>query len=115
MVIFEEDELENSSNKKKDKAYLKGNAIDESLRNKASAISHDFGICNKCESFFYIEFELGEYIAKCIYSSNLPLDRTHTKKIKKCSVFYDKGNTPLRDMVNQAWDITTKDKMGFRP
>jgi hypothetical protein len=113
MDIFNDDN-DIGTNKKKEKAYTVANNIEEKIKNKANAISHDFGICNKCESFFYIEYELGDYKAVCIFSHENIFPINHTKKIVKCSCFYDKSNTSIRDMVNMAWDIKTKESMGFK-
>lgn len=80
-------------------------------------INKDFGVCNNCKRFFYLEYELGAYEAYCarFEESGMVVSRSHTKRIIKCNGFIRDGQMSLWDMQNIAWNLNaSKDIKGFQ-
>lgn len=77
-------------------------------------VSYDFGLCNKCIHFLFVEYELGSYIAHCqpLYN-NFMIKRTPQHKVLKCNHFHDKGMKTIRELYDMATIINTKEKVGF--
>jgi hypothetical protein len=75
-----------------------------------------FGLCDNCESFLCVENELGEALVECDYfgkASNRVISKD--KPVTKCSKFWDKRNTKIRDLEAIAWLIDSKpnEPVGF--
>ena len=103
----------------REKILACGGKIDKALERKStSCISKDFGECNKCENFWYTEYELESYKAFCTRYADMGgrlIVRSHTKRIIRCTSFSATGAMSLWDMQGMAWDISgvSKEIKGF--
>ena len=84
----------------------------EKKRNRE--ISFEFGLCNKCVHFLFIEFELGDYMAYCKPGYDTPsFKRTPQHKVIKCNTFGDRNFKSIRELYDMATFIDIKEKVGF--
>ena len=91
------------------------NSLGETLDEKIASnlCPYNFGLCNKCRYFIYIEFEHHGYEAKCERSNSYVRILNSSRRIKNCTNFEVRGQLDLYDMANIAWDIQFKSKIGF--
>ena len=102
---------------KRENTICKLEAISEGVdvdSKQNTEVSHDFGLCNKCIHFLFLEYELGDYMAYCqpLYNDYM-LKRTPQQKVLKCNHYHDKGMKTIRELYDMATIINTKEKVGF--
>lgn len=77
-------------------------------------IPYNFGLCNKCSKFFFVEYEgYGNFKAYCQMNYDNLMKRNISERVTSCNNFWDISYKSVREMIEIATWVTPKKKVGF--
>jgi hypothetical protein len=83
---------------------------------KKTCIPYNFGLCNKCAKFIFIEYEgYGNFNAVCQMDFRTAFSRYPSKRIITCNQFWDVTYKSVRELADMAHWLEAKSTIGFRP
>jgi hypothetical protein len=106
------DEEEDKREKEIDKIETVGREVSESR--KRTCIPYNFGICNKCSKFVFIEYEgYGNFKAFCQLDYSKIIPRYVSQRVTNCNHFWDNGYKSVRELAEMAHWLDKKNEIGF--
>jgi len=77
-------------------------------------------LCATCESFVVVKTQYSIVRALCgdymiTLRGEVPMVVREDDPVTECSNYVERGRLSLRDMVGMAYDLSTKEKVGFKP